>query len=161
MWNPFWFVITNVICKNGEKVMIFFLLQQHLSMKEGNLFCIYEIHRTRMLQIVFFVSLESSWEEGCMGLVAWHLDLQFKSFWIMNDSSLKIKLNCSWKFQRHWNVVLVLLERSWWAGFNEIYLVRFGFRVWEILNFKWFLPLKIQINSKKGSFGRKNQLRMW
>ncbi len=53
-------------------------------------------------------------------------------------SSLKIKLNCSWKFQKNWNVVLVLLERSWWAGFNGIYLVRFGFRMWEILSFKWF-----------------------
>jgi hypothetical protein len=29
-----------------------------------------------------------------------------------------------------------------------IYLVRFGFRMWETLNFKWFLSLKIQINSK-------------
>ncbi len=31
---------------------------------------------------------------------------------------------------------LVLLERSGLAGFNEIYLVRFGFRMWEILIFK-------------------------
>jgi hypothetical protein len=46
-------------------------------------------------------------------------------------SSLKIKLNCSWKFRRNWNVPLVLLERSWWAGFNGIHLVRFGFRRWE------------------------------
>jgi hypothetical protein len=65
-------------------------------------------------------------------------------------SSLKIKLNRSWKFQRNWNVPLVLLERSWWAGFNEIYLVRFRFRMWEILILNWFLLLKIQINSKKG-----------
>jgi hypothetical protein len=41
--------------------------------------------------------------------------------------SLKIKLNqiVSENFQRNWNVPLVLLERSWRAGFNEIYLVRF------------------------------------
>jgi hypothetical protein len=45
--------------------------------------------------------------------------------------------------------------------FNAIYLVRFGFRMWEILILKWFLPLKIQINSKKPGFGRKNQLRTW
>jgi hypothetical protein len=31
--------------------------------------------------------------------------------------------------------------------------------MWEKLIFKWFLPLKIQINSKKPGFGRKNQLR--
>jgi hypothetical protein len=48
-------------------------------------------------------------------------------------SSLKIKLNRSWKLWRNWNVPLVLLERSWWAGFNGIYLVRFGFRMWQIL----------------------------
>ncbi len=30
--------------------------------------------------------------------------------------------------------------------------------MWEILIFKWFLSLKIQINSKKPGFGRKNQL---
>ncbi len=47
---------------------------------------------------------------------------------------------------------LVLLERSWWAGLNGIYLVIFGFRMWEILIFKWFLPLEIQINSKKPGF---------
>jgi hypothetical protein len=47
--------------------------------------------------------------------------------------SLKIKLNCIWKFQRNWNISFMLLERSWWAGFNGIYLVRFGFRMWEIL----------------------------
>jgi hypothetical protein len=45
---------------------------------------------------------------------------------------------------------LMLLERSWWAGFNGLYL--FGFRMWEILILKWFLPLKIQINSKKIRF---------
>jgi len=75
-------------------------------------------------------------------------------------SSLKIKLNRSWKFRRNWNVPLMSLERSWWAGFNGIYLVRFGFRMWEILIFKWFLLLKIQINFKKPGFGRKNHLRM-
>jgi hypothetical protein len=38
-----------------------------LSMKQGSLFvlfCTYEIHRTRMLQIMFLVSLESSQGEG-------------------------------------------------------------------------------------------------
>jgi hypothetical protein len=41
-----------------------------LSMKEGSFFCTYGIHRTRMLQIVFLVSLESSQQGGCMGLVS-------------------------------------------------------------------------------------------
>jgi hypothetical protein len=45
--------------------------------------------------------------------------------------------------------------------FNEIYFVRFGFKMWETLIFKQFLQLKIQINSKKPGFGRKNQLRTW
>jgi hypothetical protein len=100
-------------------------------------------------------------EDRCMGLVPWRLDLPCKSLEYWMASSLKVKLNRSWKFQRNWNVPLVLLDRSWWAGFNGIYLVRFGFRMWEILTFKWFLPLEIQINSKIPGFGRKNQLRMW
>jgi hypothetical protein len=73
-------------------------------------------------------------------------------------SSLKIKLNPSWKFRRNWNVSLMLLERSWWARFNEIYLVWFGFRMWEILICKQFLLLKIEINSKKPGFGWKKSV---
>jgi hypothetical protein len=76
----------------------------------------------------------------------WTCSAKVLEYWMI--SSLKIKLNCSWKCWRNWNVPLVLLERSWWAGFNGIYLVRFGFRMWEILIFKWFLLLKIQINKK-------------
>jgi hypothetical protein len=52
--------------------------------------------------------------------------------WILH---WKLKLNCSWKLQRNWNVPGVLLGRSWWVGFDGIYLVRFGFRMWEILIF--------------------------
>ncbi len=89
----------------------------------------------------------------------WTYGVEVLEYWVI--SSLKIKLNRSWKFWRNWNVPLVLLERSWWAGFNGIYLVSFGFRMWEVLIFKWFLLLKIQINSKKPGFGRTNQLRMW
>jgi hypothetical protein len=92
-------------------------------------------------------------------LVPWHLHLQCKSSWIMEwIFHWKLNLNCSWNFRRNWIVPLVLLERSWWLGFSGIYLVRFGFRMWEILIFKWFLPLKIQIKSKKPGFGWKNQL---
>jgi hypothetical protein len=98
-------------------------------------------------------------EEGGIGLVSCvgTCGVEVLEYWMA--SSLKIKLNRSWKFQENWNVPLMWLERSWWAGFNGIYLVRFGFRMWEILIFKWFVPLKIQINSKTPGFGRKNQLR--
>ncbi len=99
-----------------------------------------------------------------MGAWAWFHDVwtcgaKVLECWM--TSSLKIKLNQSWEFWRNWNVPLVLLERSWWAGFNGIYLVRFGFRMWEILICKWFLPLKIQTNLQKPGFERKNQLRTW
>jgi hypothetical protein len=89
----------------------------------------------------------------------WTCGVKVLEYWMI--SSLKIKLNRRWKFRRNWNVPSVLLVRSWWVGFNGIYLVRFGFIMWEILIFKWFLPLKIQINFKKPGFGRKNQLRTW
>jgi hypothetical protein len=42
---------------------------------------------------------------------------------------------------------------------NEIYLVRFGFKMWEILIFKWFLlSLKIRINSQKTRFWKENSV---
>jgi len=138
-----------------------FLQFQHrvwTSIYEGRLFvlfCNYEIHRTGMLQIMFFgVFGKLSMRRG-----AWAWTCSAKVFEYLMIFSLKIELSRSWIFLRNWNVPLVLLERSWWAGFNGIYLVRFGFRMWEILIFKWFLPLKIQINSQKPGFGRKNQLR--
>ncbi len=56
---------------------------------------------------------------------------------------------------------LVLLERFQGTRFNGIYFIRFGFRLGNILNFKWLLSLKIQLNHKKLNFGRKNQLKMW
>jgi hypothetical protein len=89
----------------------------------------------------------------------WTCGVEVLEYWMI--FSLKIKLNHSWKLRRNWNVSLVLLERSWWAGFNGIYLVRFGFKMWEILIFKLFPLLKIQINSKKPGFGEKNHLRTW
>jgi hypothetical protein len=87
----------------------------------------------------------------------WTCSAKVLEYWTI--FSLKIQFNCSWNFWWNWNVLLVLLERTWWTGFNVIYLVRFGFRMWEMLNFKWFLLLKIQINPNIPGFGRKNQLR--
>jgi hypothetical protein len=110
------------------------------------LICTDEIHQTGMFQIVLLISFD---EHGCIGLVSCHLDLWCRIFEYWMIFSMKIKLNCSWNFWRNWNVPLEFLERSWWAGFNGIFFVRFGFRTWEILTLKWFLPLKIQINSKK------------
>jgi hypothetical protein len=132
-------------------------------MKEGSLFVLYlwdplnQGALDRILRVFGF----SPWG-GVHGLGSMPFGLVVQKFldieWLF---SLKIKLNHSWKFQRNWNVPLVLLEGSWWAGFNGIYLLRFEFRMWEILIFKWFLLLKIQINSRKPGFGRKDQLRMW
>jgi hypothetical protein len=64
----------------------------------------------------------------------WTCCTKVLEYWMI--SSLKIKLNHSWNFLRIWNVPSVLLERSWWAGFNEIYLVRVLFRMWEVLIFR-------------------------
>jgi hypothetical protein len=86
----------------------------------------------------------------------WTCIAKVLEYWMI--SPLKIKLNRSSKFRRNWNVPLLLLERSWWAGFNGIYLVRFGFKMWENLIFKWFLPLKIQINSQKTRFWKEKSV---
>ncbi len=54
---------------------------------------------------------------------------------------------------------LVLLERSWWAGFfSGIYLIRFGFKMWEILILKWFLLLRIQIIFLKTRFWKEKSV---
>ncbi len=108
------------------------------------LYFTYVIHRTEMLQITFLVFEKLLRRRGEL---AWFhgictCGVEVLGYWI--TSSLKIKLNSSWKFQKNWNVALVLLERSWWAQFNGIYLVRSGFRMWEILILKGILLLKFQ-----------------
>jgi hypothetical protein len=115
------------------KTKKFLKLVTHLSMKEGSLLC-----------FVLWLWDPPNWETSDRVLEYWMI------------SSLKIKLNRSWKFQGNWNVPLVLLERSWWAGFNGIYL---DSECGRYLIFMRFLPLKIHINSKKPGFERKNQLR--
>jgi hypothetical protein len=63
-----------------------------------------------MLQIVFFVSSESSQQEGVHGFGSMMFGLVMqKLYWMI--FSLKIKLNCSKKIRRNQNVPL-LLERS-------------------------------------------------
>jgi hypothetical protein len=43
-------------------------------------FCSYEIHWTRMLQIVFLVSLESSWQGGVHGIGSMTFGLAVQKF---------------------------------------------------------------------------------
>jgi hypothetical protein len=94
------------------------------------------------------------------GVWIWICGAKVLEYWMI--SPLKIKLNRrSWKFQRNWSVPLVLLESSWCTGFNRIYLVRFGFRMWEILIFEWFLLLKIQTDSESQGLEGKIQWRTW
>ncbi len=52
----------------------------HLSMKEGSLFCSYEVHQIGMLQIVFLVSLESSQRGGVHGLGSMKFGLVVQKF---------------------------------------------------------------------------------
>ncbi len=136
-----------------------FVLHQYtyLSVKESSFFWFVVMRSTepgtRMLQIVFFAVFgKLSMRRGAWAWFddVWNCGPKVLEYWMI--SSLKIKFYCSWKFQRNWNVPLVLLERSWWAQFHGIYLVRFGFRLWEILIFKWFMLLKIQINPQKTRF---------
>jgi hypothetical protein len=51
-------------------------------------------------------------------------------------------------------MLLVLLERPKWVKFNEGHLEIFRLKVWETLNFDFFLSLKIQLDYKNG-FKRK------
>ncbi len=171
MGNPFYFTSWKWLVINGVTILVesldwfqfYSYVYIYLWSKVVCLFCFVLMRSTEpgCCRLCCWSLWKALKEEGYMGLVPWRSDLWCKvlEYWII--FSLKIKLNRSWNFQRNWNVPLVLLESTWWAGFNEIYLVRFRFRMWEILIFKWFFLLKIQINSKKPGFGRKNQLRMW
>jgi len=129
-------------------------------MKEGSLLCFVVMRSTEpgCFRLCSWWLWKALNKEGCVGLVPWRLDLLCKSLEYWMNSSLKIRLNCSWKFRRNSNVPLVLLERSCWAGFNGIYMVRFGFTMWKILIFKWFLLLKIQINSQKPGFRKEKSV---
>jgi hypothetical protein len=49
-------------------------------MKEGNLFCSYEIHQIGMLHIVFLASLESSQQRGVHGLGSMTFGLVVQKF---------------------------------------------------------------------------------
>jgi hypothetical protein len=80
-------------------------------------------------------------EKGCIsfGFVALGLVVQ-KFLNIEWFSSLEIILNGSWNFWRNWNVCLWCC----WKDLDEqdlmeFYLVRFEFRMWETLIFKYIL----------------------
>jgi hypothetical protein len=103
---------------------------QYLSMKEGSLFLLFCLYQWDPLNwdasdlvLDLFGKLLKRTGAWAWFYGVWTCDAKVLEYWMI--SSLKIKLNRSWKFQRNWNVPLVLLERSWWAGFNGIYMVRF------------------------------------
>jgi hypothetical protein len=56
------------------------------------------------------------------------------------------------KYQRNWDVPLVLLERSPGAEFNGIYFVRFGLRRGRDVEFKVILFTKNSNKSQKTKF---------
>jgi hypothetical protein len=137
----------------------------YLSMKEGGLFVLFCLYLWDPLNWdasdrVLGVFGKHSTRRGALAWFhdVWTCDAKVFEYWMI--SSLKIISNHRWKFWRNWNVPLVLLERSWWSGFNGIYLIRFGFRMWEILILSDICCWKFKY-SKKPGFGRKNQLRTW
>ncbi len=67
---------------------------------------------------MFLVSLESSQQGGVHGLGSMAFGLVVQKF-----------LNIEWFLHCKWlESAFGVLERYWWAGFNGIYLVRFGFK---------------------------------
>jgi len=110
-----------------------------------------------MLQIMFLVSLESSCWQGVHGLRSMMFILVAQIYFFNIEWIFHWKLNCSWKILRNGNVLLVL-ENSWWAEFNGVYLVRFGFKMLEILIFKWFLPIKIQNKLQNSRFWKEKSV---
>ncbi len=77
--------------------------------------------------------------------------LQKAMFWKEKivENLVTLKVYHSNQVWGNWDVPLALLERSRWTWFNEIYFLSFGLGMWELLNFKTLLSLKIQIKYKK------------
>ncbi len=134
------------------------------SKKKGSLFCFVVM---RSIEPGFFRSCSWClwkafhvwWVHG-LGSMMFGLAVQ-KFLNIEMISSLKTKFNRSWIFLEELECAFgvvgkILMPRIKWNLFGKI-----GFIMWEILILKWFLPLKIQINSKKPGFGRKSHLRTW
>jgi len=138
-------------------------LSWNLSMKQGSLIvCLY-----------LWDPLNRDASDGVLGLFGkfsrrrgalawfhgvWTCGVKVFEYWMI--SSLKVKLNPSWKFRRNWNVPLC----CWKDLYDQILMDLFGKiwiqKMWEILIFKWFLLLKIQIKFQKPGFWRKNWLNM-
>ncbi len=130
---------------------------EHLSMKEGSLFCGYEICWTGMLEIMFLVSLESSWWGG--GGVH---GLGSMAFGLVEQKFLNIEWFLHWKNIYLWRKVvcfvvmrsaelgmleimfLVSLESSWWGGgVHGLGSMVFGLAVQKFLNIEWFFHWKL------------------
>ncbi len=56
-----------------------------LSMKEGCLFVLMRSTEPRNFRLRSWSLWKALEEEGCIGLVSWHLDLRCRSSWILND----------------------------------------------------------------------------
>jgi hypothetical protein len=121
-------------------------LMNHLSMKEGSLFCFVVMRSTksecfrscswcrwktldedrnasdRVLGVVGKLSMRTG--SMTFGLVVQKfLNIEWFLHW-------KIELNRTWKFRRNWNVPFGVVGKDLdEQGFNGIYLVRFGFRM--------------------------------
>jgi hypothetical protein len=99
-----------------------FLEDANLSIKEGSLCCfvlqLWDPRNRDASDCVLGVFGKLSTRRGAW---VWFHDVctccaKVLEYWVI--FSLKMKLNRSWKFRRNWNMCLMLLERSWWAGFN-------------------------------------------
>jgi len=96
-----------------------------LSMKKNNLFCLFVIMKytkSRHFILHSWCFSKALHEKGAW--LAWFqivsiCGVEVLKYWMI--FSLKIKLNCNWKFQYNWDVHLVFLERYQWEKFNEFF----------------------------------------
>ncbi len=88
--------------------------------------------------------------KSSMSRGAWnwfHNVLTYSEYWTI--FSLKIYLNQSENYKQIWRCSWHCWESPHWVGFNEGDLKKFRLKIWKILNFKYFLLLKIQLHYKK------------
>jgi hypothetical protein len=86
-----YFGFFNLILQKNTPMCQLFINATNLSMNEGSLFCFVVMRSTELgcFRLCSWCLWKALNEEGCMGLVPWRLDLQCKSFWILNDSFIE------------------------------------------------------------------------
>jgi hypothetical protein len=104
----------------------------------------WDIQKSRAPPLCSWCNWKGLNEYRCTKVVSQGLDLQFKSYWMLNncfviENSIEYKLKMLEKLGH--TLWFKVLESRWWVGFYGADFKLFGHNVHEILNFEYILCL--------------------